>query len=111
MNAALFAMDSWLGHQEYIFTGESAAQIVAKFEDIQDLGCLVRMGRENERGKKREEVAKLAAFYEKYCSGNLSMQDLLSLDASLSVGGIACTEIAETDEEIEALRAKHPKAL
>lgn len=34
MNAALFEMDSWLGHQKYIFKGNSASAILAQFEQI-----------------------------------------------------------------------------
>jgi len=110
MNAALFEMDSWLGHQKYIFKGETASDILAKFEQIQDLSCLVWMGREREGKKGQKQLDKLEAMLEKYESGELTMQDLQDFDVTISIGAMKCSGIAETDEAVEKLIANNPDA-
>ena len=60
MYAALFEMTSWMGCQQYIFKGNTASDLLSEFERVQDLGCLVRMGRgqENKKGQKFLSVCK-----------------------------------------------------
>lgn len=111
MNAALFEMDSWLGHQKYIFKGTCASTILSQFERVQDLSCLVRMGRGSEGKKGQKQLDRLEELLKKHYSGDLTMQDLLDFDVMLSIGAMKCTGIAETDEEIEKLIADNPDAL
>lgn len=110
MKAALFELDSWLGHQKYIFKGENASEILAKFERIQDLSCLVRMGRGNEGKKGQKQLDALEEMLEKYYSGELTMQDLQAFDVTIGIGGMKCSGIAETDEAVEKLIADNPDA-
>lgn len=52
----------------------------------------------------------LESMLEKYYSGELTMQDLQAFDVKISLGGMKCTAIAETDEAIEKLIADNPDA-
>ena len=111
MKAALFEMESWMGTEEYIFEGASASEMLSKFENVQDLGCLVRMGSREERsaaGKKA--IRDLEALLDKHYSGELTDADLLSLDIKISIGAIKCSAIVEGEEAIADLRTAHPKA-
>ena len=111
MKAALFEMESWLGNEEYIFEGDSASEMLSKFENVQDLGCLVRMGRREERsaaGKKA--INDLEALLDKHYAGELTDADLLSLDIKISIGAIKCLAIVEGEDAIADLRSAHPKA-
>jgi len=110
MKAALFEMDSWLGHQKYIFKGEDASEIFSEFERIQNLSCLVRMGRANEDEEGQQQLDVLENMLEKYCSGELTMQDLKEFDVEISLGDMKCSGIAETDEELETLQNDNPDA-
>ena len=110
MNAALFEMDSWLGHQKYIFEGEDASEILSKFERIQDLSCLVRMGRSEEGKKGQKQLDKLEEILEKHYSGELTMDDLKTFDIKISLGAMNCSGIAEGDDEIEAMKSNNPDA-
>lgn len=110
MKAALFEPDSWRGHQKYIFKGESASDILAKFEQIQDLSCLVLMGRDHEGKKGQKQFDALEKMLDKYYSGELTMQDLQSFDVKISIGAMKCSGIAESDEAVEKLIADNPDA-
>lgn len=110
MFASLFEMTSWMGCQQYIFTGNSASDLLSAFEQVQDLGCLVRMGRSQEKKKGQEELEKLEAVLNKYYDGSLTPDDLLTLDISISIGTIKCVCIEEGDDGVEKLKAQFPNA-
>ncbi len=110
MYAAAFEMSSWLGVQEYVFEGESLEEIMSRFEQVQDLGCLVRMGRSEENAAGQKQLDKLEAFLEKYYEGNLTPEDIKTLNVKISIGAFRCLGIAEGEEEIDALRQKYPGA-
>ena len=110
MYAALFEMTSWFGLEQFVFTGGSAAELLTEFEEIQSLGCLVRMGRERENAKGQKMLDKLEDILNKRESGVLTNEDLLTLDIDISLGTIKCVEIAEGDDAVEQLKAKYPKA-
>ena len=110
MYAALFELESWLGLQKYIFEGESASEIFNKFERVQDLSCLVRMGRGEEGKRGQKQLDKLEAMLEKYYSGELEMADLAAFNIKISLGAMACTAVAEGEEAIAKLKADHPDA-
>ena len=110
MNAALFEFDGWLGHQKYIFKGETAADILRKVELIQDLSCLVMMGRFYESKEGQKQVDLLENLMEKYYNGTVTMQDLQPFTIKLSVGAAKCSAVADSDEAVEKLIAENPDA-
>ena len=82
-----------------------------KFEDVQSLDCLVRMGAREERsaaGKKA--ISKLEEVLDKHYSGTLTNEDLLGLDIKISIGAIKCITILEGDDAADKLKAEYPKA-
>lgn len=110
MFAALFEMTSWMGCQQYIFAGNTASDLLSEFERVQDLGCLVRMGRGQESKKGQKELDKLEAILEKYYDGSLTADDLLTLDIAISLGTIKCVCIEEGGDAVEKLKAQYPGA-
>lgn len=102
----MFAAKIKLGWINDCFEGEDAIEIVQKMSVHQDFDCLIRMARMEETKKGQKEVDKLEEFVKKYYDGTLTMDDIKALDVHLSVGNIVCHGIAETEEEIETLRAK-----
>ena len=110
MYAAIFEITGWAGTEEYIFCGKDAQEIMAGFERVQDLDCLLEMGYANEDEEGRCQLDKLAATVEKYHRGELEPDDLRALKCGLSIGWIRCTSVAEDDAAIDALTAAHPKA-
>lgn len=110
MYAALFEMTSWMGCQQYIFDGGSVSALLSKFERVQDLSCLVQMGRSQESQKGQKELDKLETILDKYYDGSLTADDLLTLDIGISLGTIKCVCIEEGDDAVDKLRAQYPKA-
>ena len=111
MFAALFEMESWLGTEQYIFEGDSASEMLSKFEAIQDLGCLVRMGRREERSATgKQSINDLEALLDKHYSGTLTNNDLLGLDIKISIGSIKCVAILDGDDAADKLKVEYPKA-
>lgn len=110
MYAAVFEMDSWMGLQQHIVCGDSAADLLYEFENIQSLSCLVMMGRSHENAKGQKMLDKLEAILDKRACGDLTNADLLKLDIKLSIGGFKCVEILEGDDADEKLKAKYPNA-
>ena len=110
MYAALFEMTSWMGCQQYIFKGNTASALRSEFERVQDLGCLVRMGRSEEKKKGQKELDKLEAVLNKYYDGSLTPDDLRTLNISISIGAIKCVCIEEGDDAMDKLRTQYPNA-
>ena len=111
MFAALFEMESWLGTKKYIFEGGTASEMLSRFEEVQDLGCLVRMGQHEERSVAGKRAIKaLEDLLDKHYSGGLTNKDLLELDVRTSIGAIKCITVVEGNEAIAQLRKDHPKA-
>lgn len=110
MYAALFEMSSWMGPEQYIVKGDSASALLHEFEDIQNLSCLVMMGRSEENAKGQKMLDKLEEILNMRASGELTNETLLSLDIKISIGTIKCAEIAEGENAVEQLKAKYPKA-
>lgn len=111
MFAALFEMESWLGTEQYIFEGDTASEMLSRFENVQDLGCLVRMGQHEERSSAGKRAIKaLEDLLDKHYSGSLTNKDLLELDVKISIGAIKCVTIVEGNEAIAQLRKDHPNA-
>ena len=110
MYAALFEMDSMFGRLQYIFEGKNAEELLDEFEYEQSLECLIRHGRYEEDAKGQLELDRLEAVYNKYTDGTVTIDDLASLDAKISIGAIKCLAIVEGEEAINKLKAEHPKA-
>ena len=77
-------------HETREFEGKSPKEIISKFNRIQDLDCLVRMG-----PMYGDDVSELETFMDKYHSGNLTFEDLKNMDISLSIGTIKCIAAEE----------------
>ena len=110
MYAALLEMTSWMGCQQYIFKGNTASALLSEFERVQDLGCLVRMGRSEEKKQGQKELDKLEAVLNKYYDGSLTPDDLRTLNISISIGAIKCVCIEEGDDAMDKLRTQYPNA-
>ena len=111
MFAALFEIESWLGTEQYIIEGDTASEMLSRFENVQDLECLVRMGQNEERSSAGKKAIKaLEYLLDKHYSGSLTYKDLLELDVKISIGAIKCIAIVEGKEAIAQLRKAHPKA-
>ena len=111
MYAALFEMERRLGTEQYIFTGNSASELLSKFEEVQSLECLAEMGKRQERsatGKKA--IMLLEELLDKHLSGTMTIEDLLSLDIKISLGSIKCIKILEGDDAKDKLKLEYPKA-
>ena len=95
-----------IGWIKKCFEADDPCGIIRKVEDIQDFGCLLRMGRMEEGKKGQKELSKLEAFLDKYYDGTLTLKDIEKLNVHLSIGDIVCHGIAETEEEIAGLKAQ-----
>ena len=95
-----------IGWLRTCFEADDPCGIIRKVEQIQDFGCLMEMGRMSEGRRGQEELDKLEAFLDKYYKGSLTMDDIKNLNVHLSIANLICHGIAETEEEVEALKAQ-----
>lgn len=110
--AAIIEIDSgWLGKEQYLIKGASAKKIVQKFESVQDIPCLIEMGRSQEDANGQQSLDLLESFYDKYQNGKITLEDLAALKVSVSIGSIVCLGVAADDEEISALRSQYSDAI
>ena len=86
------------------YEADDPCGIIAEAENDQSFDCLLQMGRMEGTRKDQKELDKLRAFLEKYWDGTLTMEDIRGLNIHLSVGSIVCLGIAETENEVEALK-------
>lgn len=80
------------------FEGETPCEIISNVEEYQDFGCLMMMGRSNEKKKGQKELDKLQIFLDKYYSRTLTIDDIRDLKIHLSIADIVCHEVKEIDE-------------
>lgn len=106
MYAALFEVESWMGTDQYVFEGESACELLKQFERVQDLSCIVEMGREYEGSAGQAAIDKLESILELHYSKKLTVDDLKELNVKISIGGFRCVKVVEGDEAIRALKAE-----
>ena len=104
MYAALFEIKSWLGLETHVFEGNTAVDILRELESIQNLDCLLEMGRIQEGEKGQRQLDKLEALLEKYCSKELTLSDLDGFELSLSVGDFRCVAVAEDEDAVLQLK-------
>lgn len=110
MYAAVFEMSSWMGLEQHILKGKTAADLLNGFENIQSLSCLVRMGRSQEEANGQKALDKIEEILQKSYDGSLTPEELLTLDVKLSIGTIKCAEILEGADAAEKLKAAYPDA-
>ena len=110
MYAALFEMDSMFGRNQYIFEGASPVAIMAAFENEQSLECLIRHGRYEEGPEGQLSLDKLEEIYNKYVAGIITIADIASIDAKISIGAIRCLSVAEGKEAIAEMKTQYQKA-
>ena len=110
MYAALFEMKTQMGKQQYIFEGEDPLILLSEFENVQNLWCLVQMGKVHGTKEDKKPLKKLEKLLEKYRMCDFTIEDLLSLDIEVSIGSIKCVTVVEGEEEIAKLRAAYPNA-
>lgn len=65
---------------------------------------MLRMGSIEEGKEGKKELSKLESFIDKYNEGALDIDDIKNLSVHLSIGSIVCEGIAESEEQIEALK-------
>ena len=111
MYAAIFELSSWMGTINYFFTGETAGELLSRLEEVQDLNCLVRMGRTEEGKRGQAQLDRIDAILSKRCDGELTLTDLKNFSFKLSVLSCRCLGTAEDAESIAALKAKYPNAI
>ena len=92
-----------------LFEANDPCGIINRVEEIQDFGCLLRMGKMEEGKRGQKELSKLESFLNKYYDGSLSMDDIRTLNVSLSIGNIICHGIAENEEQVLTLKEKISK--
>ena len=95
-----------IGWIKKCFEADDPCGIIHKVEDVQDFGCLLRMGRMEEGKKGQKELSKLEAFLDKYYDNSLTLEDIKDLNVHLSIGDIVCHGVAETEDQIEALKVQ-----
>ncbi|MBR5317673.1 MAG: hypothetical protein IKU39_07250 [Lachnospiraceae bacterium] len=111
MVAAVIELKSWMGTHQHFMIGETPSEIIEKFEDIQDLHCLARMGRQREEtAEGQKALDKLDAFLKKVDSGRLTLRDIMKFSFQLEVGSFRCLGIAIDGEAIERLKKSYPNA-
>ena len=106
MIAALIDFKVPGGHETYLFTGCDALQLYQKLELVQDLDCLARMAQ-----MVGDDASQLESLADLFYDGKLELENIGAIDVKLDAGRIKCLAVAETDEEIENLKQKYPKAI
>ena len=94
-----------LGWMTECFEADDPCGIMREAERVQDFRCLLQMGRMQEDKNGQKELSKLEDFLEKYYGGSLTMDDIKTLDIHLSIANITCLGVANSEAEIEALKA------
>lgn len=83
------------GWTERCFEGETATDIMDQFWGVQNFTCLLQMGRMEEDEDGQKELDKLETFLSKYYDGQLTIDDIKTLNISLSIGEIKCLKVTE----------------
>lgn len=87
-------MDGW-ARNVIFFEGDDCVEILAQFEHVQDLSCLVRMGRFEGTKNEQKELNRLEKMLNKYYSGDLEIADLEKFSFRLSIGLLRCIEVSD----------------
>jgi len=95
---------------QYLVQGETPADLLDEFEQVQSLRCLVRMGRGVEKAEGRRALELLEDILYKRDMDMLTAEDLLALDIKLSLGDIRCAAVMKGEDAAAKLAAKYPNA-
>lgn len=106
MIAALFYIDGWMGHEEYLFKGENPHELLMQFNNVQDLECLSRMAKNQGTDEDRKEITVLDELLSKDHCGKLTLDDLASFSIEISIGKIGVTDVASSEDSIELLNSR-----
>ena len=113
MFAACFSISGWAGPQKYIFYGNNLIELVNQLNDVQDLACLTRMGRqfESDNSDAMKELDRLDEFITRYYNDELDASDIETFDIGLSVGIMKCIEFDGTKGALKRMKEKYPNAI
>lgn len=103
MHYALFMTVGWAGTAGYISRGNTASELLSEFEKIQPLDSLLFSCHMETGKRKKQAIDSFVSLVQKHRNGNLTMDDLTSLNLSLSVGGVACISVAEGSDGLTRL--------
>ena len=95
MYVATFRTDNGYVEHEYTIEGSSLEKIVSRFQAVQDLDCLVRMGRLMGDTDDEKALDGLENFLIKFYAGKLNLEDLRDFEVNLSAGSIKCLKVEE----------------
>ena len=104
MVAAIFCMDTWMGHEEHFLDGSTAGELLDQFGKYQDLACLSRMASTMGTAEDAQEIKKLDVLLNKWYTGGLKIDDLKDFKLDISVTMNVYTHISFDDAEEELKR-------
>ena len=97
MYVATFKTANGYVERMYTIEGSSLEKIVSRLQAIQDLDCLVRMGRLMGNLDDEKALDSLENFLAKFYAGKLHLEDLQNFQVELSAGSIVCVKVEEKD--------------
>ncbi len=107
---AVIEMTSWLGTHQHIVKGDTPSALLLDFENIQNLHCLVTMGREEENAEGQRNLDVLEDILNQCENGELIEDDFKLLDVEISLGHIRFIEAFVGEDNEEKLKSKYPYA-
>lgn len=107
---AVIQMTSWLGTFQHIVRGDTPSDLIEDFDNIQNLRCLLDMGRQEEGAEGQRSLDVLEDILNQCANRELIEDDFKLFDINISLGRIKFIEafVGEGNEEI--LKAKYPNA-
>ena len=103
-----------VGEDKYIFEGDDPWEVFRGLTKVQDIPCLINMGRVYEDEAFQPQLEELNDVYYKWSEhpneGPFTIDDFKNLTVILSIGSIICLGTAETYDAVEALRKKFKKS-
>lgn len=108
--AVIKLRNEWIGTKTYLFWGESPAEVILEMEQRQDLPFFISQCQDFET-EKRGRLDELDAFYAKYASGALTVEDIAALDFDMKVGQICCLAAAQGENAVATLAQYYPNAI
>ena len=97
MYAATFKTENGYIDRVYTIEGATLEKIISRFQAIQDLDSLVRMGRIMGDPTDGPALDRLEKFLEKFYAGKITLEDLRNFTVSLSGGSITCIEVVKKE--------------
>ena len=107
---AVIEMTSWLGTHQHIVRGDTPSALIEDFENVQNLHCLVMMGRGEEDDEGQRNLDILEDILNQCENSELIEDDFKMLDIEISLGRIRFIEAFVGEGNEEKLKAKYPNA-